>query len=218
MLTLSPSCEEYCNTARLGELFHGVKHCYLLPLLLPILPVTDRPTAVDSLDSHHEDSHDEKTLIMKIWFVSCTVKVCLSYPPPSCWYSLGARTTTHLSCTLSSWDWLTSPGGVSVFQHRAESRTQATTRVKQEEPKCTSIMPKLAKYIVLENEQTLKDQEMTFDWKVPSDFGGGKEKAVEVDKISLNSLDRLNAGEEPRKCFRICDRILLLLPSLHSLT
>lgn len=77
-------------------------------------------------------------------------------------------------------------------------------------------MPKLAKYTVLESEQTLKDQEMTFDWKVPSDFGGGKEKAVEVDKISLNSLDRLNAGEEPRKCFRNCDRILL--PSLHSLT
>lgn len=91
MLTPSPSCEEYCNTVRLGELFHSVKHCYLLPLLLPILPVTDRPTTVDSLDSHHEDSHDEKTLIVKIWFVSCTVQVCLSYPPPSCWYSLGRQ-------------------------------------------------------------------------------------------------------------------------------
>ena len=40
---------------------------------------------------------------------------------------------------------------------------------------------------------------MTSDWKVPSDFGGGKEEVVEADKMSLNSFERLNAREKSRK-------------------
>lgn len=81
-------------------------------------------------------------------------------------------------------------------------------------------MPKLAlSHITLENEPTLKDQEMTFDWKVPSDFGDGKEGVVGVDKISLNSSDRLNAGEEPRNALETVTETYSppLIPSLKHI-
>lgn len=44
---------------------------------------------------------------------------------------------------------------------------------------------------------------MTFGWKVPSDFGGGKEEVVEADKMSMNSFERLNAREKSRNALEI---------------
>ena len=71
--------------------------------------------------------------------------------------------------------------------------------IKREEPKYTLKMPRLAFWhTALENEPTLRDQKMTFDWKVPNDFGGGKKEVVEADKMSLNSFERLNAREKSK--------------------
>lgn len=48
-----------------------------------------------------------------------------------------------------------------------------------------------------------KTQKRLLIGKYPVEFGGGKKEVVEVDKISLNSFERSNAGEKPRNALKI---------------
>lgn len=64
--------------------------------------------------------------------------------------------------------------------------------------------------------KTPEDQETTFNWKVASNLGGGEEKGVEVDKISLNSFEKLNTGEKPRNALKTV-RETYCLPSLSPI-
>jgi hypothetical protein len=150
------SCNQHCSTAlSLGEVSHW---CEAMPssstATSQMLPVTQTQSC-----GHLGLS---KILLVSVVCVMDCSSVCVL---PA---SLEAMTTAGLSLSLGGWAQRSWRTGYIL-------NVQLTPGCWLVDPKYTLKMLRLAFWhTALENEQTLRDQKMTFEWKVPNDFGGRK--------------------------------------------